>query len=208
MYVDGSTAPHGAHACRASNGQQLCEPCECRLNRAQEKLHVYGSGHICAKCDHRRRRERLPRNPGPSAAHIARRSHWRKVRDSEAGQLRHDATSAVDLSHFLSSYIPSLHVLPSLATLKSSTYGGLLVLLHEGATHLLSFCLWILLSRFHMQRGMNGRPFLIAHQLYTLANSLPSPVPAGTIALVRSVVAQHGIRRPSASYRYVMHRVC
>jgi hypothetical protein len=52
-----------------------------------------------------------------------------------------------------------------------------------------------------MQRRLNARPLFIAHQLHTQENSIPSLVPAGTVALVRSVVAHHGIRRPSASYR-------
>jgi hypothetical protein len=168
---------------------------------APGKLHVYGSGHICNECDHRIRRERLARNPGPSAAPIVRPSRKQNECDSERGELRHDATSVVNLPHRLRRDIPSIHILPSLATPTIPTHGGVLVLLHEGATHLLSFCLWILLSRFQMQRRMNGRPLLIAHQLYTQENSIPSPVPAGTIALVRSVVAHHGIRRPSASYR-------
>jgi hypothetical protein len=171
--------------------------CDCRLNRAQGKLHAYGPGYICTKCDHRMRREQLAQNSGPSAAPIARRSHRRNEWDSEAGELRHDATSAVDLRHRLSSYIPSLHIIPSLPTPTIPTHSGVLVLSHEGATHLLSFCLWILRRRFHTQRRLDARPLLIAHQLYASENSLPSPVPAGTIALVRSVVAHHGIRHPS-----------
>jgi hypothetical protein len=91
-----------------------------------------------------------------------------------------------------------------LVTLKLPAHGGVLVLLHEGATRLPSFCLWILQRRFHMQLRMNGRQLLIVHQLCARANSIPSPIAAMSLALVRSVVAHHGIRGPSASYRQVM----
>jgi hypothetical protein len=65
-YVDGSTAPHGAHPRRASNGHRLCEQRDRRLGRAPGKLHVYGSSYICNKCYQQIRREQLARTRGSS----------------------------------------------------------------------------------------------------------------------------------------------
>jgi hypothetical protein len=183
--------------------------CDCCLSQAPGKAYVYGSGHICNRCDHRRRREQPARSPGPSAAPTVRRSHRRNEWDSE--EVSSAITRRVQLTSLTSSVAIFLLSKSSPLPLHQNinlTHRGLLVLSHEGATHLLSFCLWILLSRFHKQRRLNDRQLLIAHQLHAQDNSFPSPVPAGTIALFRSAVAQHGIRRPSASYRSVMHGVC
>jgi hypothetical protein len=310
---------HYAHPRRASNGQQLCEQCPIRLSQAQGKLHVYGSGHICDKCYQRIRRGQPIQPPGPSAAPIVRPSHKRKMRDSEAGELRHDATTENVLPRRLRHDIPPLPTPSSLAPPALSTHGWILappdgersrlarswvqtaekidsVAWNDVARgrldtthvfnrvssrpaehirahirrpseesirslfaahgidlsrhHLVSLrllrsakgdgeqaphfdsddydraqsswsFLWYLTdtnhtafplldlatmgSSFTKGNVLTERQLLINKQLCARENFISSPVPAGTIALFRNLVAHHGIKNPSASFRYVLY---
>jgi hypothetical protein len=61
-------------------------------------------------------------------------------------------------------------------------------------------------ATFTKEDALTDRQLLINKQLCAPENFISAPVPAGTITLFRKLnsVAHHGIKNPSASYRYVL----